>query len=52
MCLMSIMLSEYLDKFVLIFIDNIIVYSNTKEENENHFMVVLQVLRECQLYAN
>jgi hypothetical protein len=51
MCLMNNILSKYLDKFVLVFIDDIIIYSKTKEEHEEHLRLVLQVLREHQLYA-
>nr|KYP59429.1 Retrovirus-related Pol polyprotein from transposon 17.6 [Cajanus cajan] len=41
----------YLDKFVVVFIDDILVYSKTKEEHAEHLKVVLQTLRERQLYA-
>ena len=50
MCMMNSIFSEYLDKFVLV-IDDILVYSKSKEENEEHLQIVLQVLREHQLYA-
>jgi hypothetical protein len=42
---------EYLDKFVIIFLDDILVYSKSEEEHEHHLRIVLQVLREHQLYA-
>ena len=51
MCMMNNIFSKYLDKFVLVFIDNILVYSKSKEENEEHLRIVLWVLREHQLYA-
>jgi hypothetical protein len=51
MCLMNNMLIKYLDKFVLVFIDDILIYSKTKEEHEEHLKLVLQVLREHWLYA-
>jgi hypothetical protein len=51
MCLMNNILSKYLDKFVLVFVDDILVYSKTREEHEEHLRMVLQVLREHQLYA-
>jgi hypothetical protein len=40
---------EYLDKFVIVFLDDILIYSNS-EEHEKHLRTVLQVLREHQLY--
>jgi hypothetical protein len=40
-----------LDKFVLVFIDNILVYSKTEEEHEEHMRIVLQNLRKHKLYA-
>jgi hypothetical protein len=42
---------EYLDKFVIVFLDDILVYSKSEEEREHHLRMVLQVLREHQLYA-
>jgi hypothetical protein len=48
MCLMNNVLNKYLDKFVLVFVDDILVYSKTKEEHEEHLRMVLQVLREHQ----
>jgi hypothetical protein len=49
MCLMNGVFQEYLDKFVIVFLDEILVYSKTKEEHEHHLRMVLQVLREHQL---
>jgi hypothetical protein len=51
MCLMNNVLSKFLDKFVLVFIDDILIYSKNREEHEEHLRLVLQVLREHQLYA-
>ena len=51
MCMMNNIFSKYMDKFVLVFIDDILVYSKNKEEHEEHLRIVLQVLREHQLYA-
>jgi hypothetical protein len=51
MCLMNNRINKYLDKFVVVFVDAILVYSKTKEEHEEHLRIVLQVLRENQLYA-
>jgi hypothetical protein len=51
MCLMNNVLNKFLDKFVLVFIDDILIYSKNREEHEEHLRLVLQVLREHQLYA-
>ena len=51
MCLMNGVFRDYLDKFVIVFLDDILVYSKIKEEHEQHLIMVLQVLREHQLYA-
>jgi len=40
----------WLDKFVVVFIDDILVYSRTQEEHADNLRVVLDVLREHQLY--
>jgi hypothetical protein len=40
-----------LDKFVLVFIDDILVYSKTEEEHEEHLRIILKALRKHQLYA-
>ena len=41
----------YLDKFVIVFIDDILVYSKTEEEHADHLRTVLQILRDRKLYA-
>ena len=41
MCMMNNIFSKYLDKFVLVFIDDILVYSKNKEEHEEHLRIVL-----------
>jgi hypothetical protein len=46
----SVFMSE-LDKFVVVFIDDILIYSKSMEEHEEHLRVVLQRLRDHQLYA-
>jgi hypothetical protein len=46
----SVFMSE-LDKFVMVFIDDILIYSRSMEEHEEHLQIVLQRLREHQLYA-
>ncbi|XP_074290661.1 putative mitochondrial protein AtMg00860 [Silene latifolia] len=51
MDLMNRVFSPYLDKFVVVFIDDILVYSKTKAGHEEHLRIVLQTLREHQLYA-
>jgi hypothetical protein len=51
MCLMNGVFREYLDKFVIVFLDDILVYSKSEEEHEKHLRIVLQVLREYRLYA-
>ena len=51
MYLMNKVFMEYLDKFVVVFIDDILVFSKNKEEHEEHLRLVLQNLRENQLYA-
>jgi hypothetical protein len=51
MCLINGVSRDYLDKFVNVFLDDILIYSNTKEEHEKHLRMVLQVLREKKLYA-
>jgi hypothetical protein len=51
MYLMNKVFMEYLDKFVVVFIDDILIYSKNEEEHEGHLRLVLQKLREQQLYA-
>jgi hypothetical protein len=49
--LMNKVFMEYLDKFVVVFIDDILVYSRNEEEHEGHLRLVLQKLRDNQQYA-
>ena len=51
MCLMNGVFRDFLDKFFIAFLDDILIYSKTEEEHEKHLRMVLQVLREHQLYA-
>jgi hypothetical protein len=51
MCLMNGIFKNYLDKFFILFLDDILVYSKSKEEHEPHLRLLLQVLREHQLYT-
>ena len=41
-----------MNKFVLVFLDDILIYSKNEEEHEEHLKLTLQLLREHQLYAN
>ena len=41
----------YLDQFVVVFIDDILVYSRNKEEHEKHLRIVLHILRDRKLFA-
>ena len=41
----------YLDQFLVVFIDDILVYSKNEKKHEQHLRIVLQTLREKQLYA-
>ncbi|RVW15017.1 Transposon Tf2-12 polyprotein [Vitis vinifera] len=51
MDLMNRVFKSYLDKFVAVFIDDILVYSKSREEHERHLSIVLQTLKDKQLYA-
>jgi hypothetical protein len=51
MYLMNKVFMEYLDRFVVVFIDDILVFSRNEGEHEEHLRLVLQKLREHQLYA-
>jgi len=51
MGLMNRVFEPYLDKFVIVFVDDILVYSASEAEHERHLRTVLQTLRDYQLYA-
>jgi hypothetical protein len=51
MYLMNKVFMEYLDKVVVVFIDDILIYSRSEEEHEEHICLVLQKLQEHRLYA-
>jgi hypothetical protein len=51
MYLMNKVFMEYLDRFVIVFIDDILIFSKTMEEHEEHLRLVLAKLRSNQLYA-
>ncbi|GJW88090.1 putative reverse transcriptase domain-containing protein [Tanacetum coccineum] len=51
MDLMNRVSSPYLDKFEIVFIDDILIYSRTKEEHEMHLRLILEQLKKEKLYA-
>jgi hypothetical protein len=51
MNLMNKVFMEYLDKFIVVFINDILVYSKNDGDHEEHLRLVLQKLRDNQLYA-
>jgi hypothetical protein len=51
MYLMNSVFMPELDKFVMVFIDDILIYSRSMEKHEEHLRIVLQRLRDHQLYA-
>ncbi|GJX02645.1 putative reverse transcriptase domain-containing protein [Tanacetum coccineum] len=51
MNLMNRECKPYLDKFVIVFIDDILIYSRGKEEHVNHLRIILELLKKEKLYA-
>ncbi|GJR63094.1 reverse transcriptase domain-containing protein [Tanacetum coccineum] len=51
MDLMNCVCKPYLDKFVIIFIDDILIYSRNKEEHANHLRIILELIKKEKLYA-
>ncbi|CAA0825696.1 Uncharacterized mitochondrial protein AtMg00860, partial [Striga hermonthica] len=51
MDLMNRIFHPYLDQFVIVFIDDILIYSKSQKEHEEHLRVVLETLRREKLYA-
>jgi hypothetical protein len=51
MYFMNKVFMEYLDKFMVVFIDDILIFSKNEEEHDEHLRLVLHKLRENQLYA-
>nr|KYP43402.1 hypothetical protein KK1_035176 [Cajanus cajan] len=48
---MNMIFRSFLDRFVVVFIDDILVYPRYLEDHREHLRLVLEVLRERQLYA-
>ena len=51
MDLINRVFKPYLDSFVIVFIDDILIYSKNKAEHKEHLRIILQTLKEHQLYA-
>ena len=51
MDLMHSMFQSYLDQFVVVFVDDILIYSKSEEEHEGHLRIFIQAFRDHQLYA-
>ncbi|GJT67418.1 putative reverse transcriptase domain-containing protein, partial [Tanacetum coccineum] len=51
MDLMNRVCKPYLDKFVIVFIDDILIYSKSKQEHEEHLKIILELLKKEELYA-
>jgi hypothetical protein len=51
MDLMNKVYMEYLNKFIVVFIDDILVYSKSKEEHAKYFRLLLQKLQDHRLYV-
>jgi Reverse transcriptase (RNA-dependent DNA polymerase)/Aspartyl protease len=51
MTLMNDILRPFLDKFIVVYLDDILIYSKNEAEHQQHLAMVLQVLRDHQLYA-
>jgi hypothetical protein len=51
MCLTNGIFRNYFDNFVIVFLDDILIYSKSEEYHDHHLILVLQVLREHKLYS-
>jgi hypothetical protein len=51
MDLMNIVCNPYLDKFVIVFIDDILIYSRSRKEHEEHLRLALELLSKEKLYT-
>ncbi|KAG1122709.1 hypothetical protein G6F38_014011 [Rhizopus arrhizus] len=49
---MNAVLHDFIDKFVLVYLDDILIFSKTQEDHYKHLRLVMQRLRENKLYAN
>ena len=52
MCMMNDVLRPFLGKFIVVYLDDVLIYSRSEEEHKEHLTKVLQTLREHKLYAN
>jgi hypothetical protein len=48
---MNSVFAKYMDKFILMLIDDILIYEKNEDEHEHHLRIVLQTLREHELYV-
>ena len=51
MDIMNRVFKKYLDKFVIVFIDDILIYSKNEEDHAEHLRIILEILRKEKLYA-
>ena len=51
MCSMNNVMHKYLDKFMVVFIDDILIYSESEEKHKEHLKIVFQELQDHQLFA-
>ena len=51
MDLINQVFKQFLDLFVIVFIDDILIYSKSEEDHANHLRIILQTLKDHQLYA-
>ncbi|GKD11452.1 putative reverse transcriptase domain-containing protein [Tanacetum coccineum] len=51
MDLMNRVCKPYLDKFMIVFIDDILIYSKSKQEHEEHLKLILELIKKVELYA-
>jgi hypothetical protein len=51
MNMMNKVFTEFLDKFAVVFIDDILIYSKSNEEHKKHLRLIMEKLREHKLYA-